>query len=849
MRHFCLIAGIWVVFWGVSQAADEPAADSKAIGITEAVQMIPSEMQTPGRYALLIGVSDYQDERVPDLPACVNDAQSLKNVLLDPMHGMFLPENVTLLLNEKVTGKEVVDALDKISRKAGKDDLVIVFFSGHGAVDERGRSYWVMHDTDITRLRATALPENDITELTDQIKSNRLVMLIDSCYAASTAQIGGSKSLLDLKSLYPQFTGQGRVAITASKGDQLSVVIKDKQHPGYGFSAFSWNIISGLKGDGDADHDGVVTVSELWDYVKDRTESTARQQGGEQQPQLKGQLGSKFLFTVDGAKLIENSQLVQQSMATLKTLFMEDKITPIHYKEAEQLIKTDPAKLSETDQQKRQVYLDLAEGRLAAQYLQAALDAIETHSQRAARLEKEASEQTEQIKKNRIKELLSIVRANDNKTDGKKALEAMNELLTLDPGNIEAQTLQKKISGYFGPNAGDIIANSIGMKLIYIPAGDFMMGSPDSESGRDKDELLIPQVTISGGFYMGLYEVTQSQWSSIMGTSVSQQRNKINQSWLLKGEGETNPMYFVSWEEAVTFCEKLSQKEGRSYTLPTEAQWEYACRAGSRTRYSFGDNDSQLGDYAWYDKNGNGTTHPVGQKKPNGWGLYDMHGNVWEWCLDWYGESYYSSSPASDPQGTGSGQCRVLRGGSWNNDSNCRSADRGFNAPSFAFSHVGFRVVCLDQKTKIMGENKVKTDSINSTHNESERENEIERGYIGVMMNPEGLTPELAESFGTEISEIGKKLGLTVTPIDSDVARKLNVKGDKGVAVAEVKPNSSADKAGIEPGMLILGVNKVIINTVTEFDQALEQTAKTKKASLLVKTGRFSQYVVLYLKE
>jgi formylglycine-generating enzyme required for sulfatase activity len=145
--------------------------------------------------------------------------------------------------------------------------------------------------------------------------------------------------------------------------------------------------------------------------------------------------------------------------------------------------------------------------------------------------------------------------------------------------------------------------------------------------------------------------------------------------------------------------EKLNAKAGRphpagegEFRLPTEAQWEYACRAGSTTRYCFGDDDSELGEYAWYAANSGNTTHPVGEKKPNAWGLYDMHGNVWEWCQDWYDSGYYAKSPTDDPTGAATGSDRVYRGGSWGNPAGlCRSADRLGSGPGGRGSFLGFR--------------------------------------------------------------------------------------------------------------------------------------------------------------
>ncbi len=140
------------------------------------------------------------------------------------------------------------------------------------------------------------------------------------------------------------------------------------------------------------------------------------------------------------------------------------------------------------------------------------------------------------------------------------------------------------------------------------------------------------------------------------------------------------------------FCKKLSVKTGKTATLPTEAQWEYACRAGSETRFGFGDDEADLGDYAWYDKNSDLTTHPVGQKKPNEWGLYDMHGNVWQWCQDWYGD--YTAASKTDPTGPDHGLLRVMRGGAWyGNHRRCWSSYRNKHDPVRRVDANGFRVV------------------------------------------------------------------------------------------------------------------------------------------------------------
>jgi formylglycine-generating enzyme required for sulfatase activity len=236
------------------------------------------------------------------------------------------------------------------------------------------------------------------------------------------------------------------------------------------------------------------------------------------------------------------------------------------------------------------------------------------------------------------------------------------------------------------------ITNTIGMKLNKIPAGSFLMGSPEDEAARHDDEHQHG-VSISKAFYMQTTEVTQGQWKAVMGTEPWKGEDYVK-------EGPNYPATWVSWDDAVAYCKKLSKQEAKTYRLPTEAEWEYACRAGTETRWSFGNDEKDLGDYAWHDKNafdiGERYAHQVGLKKPNAFGLYDMHGNVYEWCHDYFGEDYYKQSPEINPTGpwTGHGS-RVLRGGSWNHFStrNSRSANRNWVGVDDRDYYGGFRLV------------------------------------------------------------------------------------------------------------------------------------------------------------
>jgi formylglycine-generating enzyme required for sulfatase activity len=260
------------------------------------------------------------------------------------------------------------------------------------------------------------------------------------------------------------------------------------------------------------------------------------------------------------------------------------------------------------------------------------------------------------------------------------------------------------------PKPSRELKNSIGMKLVRVPKGKFMMGSPAVEAGIGAAEGPQHEVEITRPFYLGAYEVTQEQYQKVTGSNPSYFSPTGGGAAQLKGlDTRAFPVETVSWTDAVAFCEKLSavpaeKRAGRTYRLPTEAEWEYACRGGAKDYAPFGlgkeltSKDANI--QPWLPGRalpylGRPTT--VGSyKKGNGWGLFDMHGNVWEWCHDWHDTNYYKVSPRADPKGPPAGTYRVLRGGAWaSSPQTCRSAIRGINAPNERNQYLGFRVACV----------------------------------------------------------------------------------------------------------------------------------------------------------
>ena len=233
------------------------------------------------------------------------------------------------------------------------------------------------------------------------------------------------------------------------------------------------------------------------------------------------------------------------------------------------------------------------------------------------------------------------------------------------------------------PNAGRVERTEGGVEMVLIAGGSFEMGS---NAGDQIDET--PHTVYVDSFYIDKYEVTQEEYERVTGTNPSR--------W----KGEANPVEQIRWKDAIEYCNARSRLESlqpaydeqtwqcdfeaSGYRLPTEAEWEYTARAGTSTAYCFGDDRTQLGRHAWFKENCTRGPLPVGQKGPNPWGLYDMYGNVWEWCHDYYGEDYYEQSPENNPRGPGSGQTRVVRGGCWNSRPDmCRSSYRNYEDPVF----------------------------------------------------------------------------------------------------------------------------------------------------------------------
>ena len=300
--------------------------------------------------------------------------------------------------------------------------------------------------------------------------------------------------------------------------------------------------------------------------------------------------------------------------------------------------------------------------------------------------------------------------------------EAVNKII----GNSAVpQTANRSVTTYNPDNDLNFKVGDVTFKMIFVKGGTFQMGG---YSGDD-DEKPAHTVSVSD-FYIGEFEVTQALWQEVMGTTIDQQQEKANTSWPDRGVGANYPMYYVSHTEAEEFCGHLNQRlrgdmpAGYIFALPTEAEWEYAALGGNKSNSFTYSGSNCLLDVGWNTENGTSTTHPVGLKKANELGLYDMSGNVYEWCSDWYGS--YGNFSQKDPQGPSSGSYRVRRGGSWNgNASFCRVTARNSNSPSSRNGNGGFRLSLVHRKGIRHDNSKRKrVDKALSTENQTRKKDE-----------------------------------------------------------------------------------------------------------------------------
>ncbi|CAK8723422.1 Formylglycine-generating enzyme, required for sulfatase activity, contains SUMF1/FGE domain [Candidatus Electrothrix aarhusensis] len=582
------------------------------------------------RYAILIGSSRYPDEPgLTELRCPENDVDALDAVLCSPDFGCFTE---TFVFKNRPS-HEILEKIETVLADAGRDDLVLIYFSGHGKTSI-GPLCLATANTKMKALGSTSIPVAMIKTFFDSSDTRKKVLILDCCFSGSAGKIftkGGVDDQLRVIS-----EGEGIFIMTASATFQAAFEKEGDQ-----YSLFTKHLVEGIRtGEADKDEDGLVDMQELYEYVHEKVQG----EEGAQEP-MKWDLHVKGKLVIARSGKASGKDWIHEAKIKLFELAAQERLTDSIVLEAVKILSVPKHKVTTGDRKCSVLVEQLVGEKISCPAF--------TEQWVETRYTDKAGEQEKKQTVPHVESKRNDVAVSETTRDSKPALTPV-------------------------PQQGDTMTDEItGMELVYIPQGCFDMGSPPKEEGRRDDEGPVHRVCVDG-FWMGRYAVTQGQWKQLMSENPSQFQR-----------GENYSVERVSWEDAQKFIAKLNKQSVKKYRLPTEAEWEYACRAGSSGKY-YGDDLDLL---AWYAVNSGISTHPVGLKKPNAFALYDMSGNVWEWCSDWYGKNYYVSSPKNNPPGPTSGSRRVFRGGACNlNPSGIRSARRSGSTPGYCAYDLGFRL-------------------------------------------------------------------------------------------------------------------------------------------------------------
>jgi formylglycine-generating enzyme required for sulfatase activity/uncharacterized caspase-like protein len=630
------------------------------------------------RLALLIGVSKY-GAGIPALPECVVDVDAMQRVLVHPEMGGFAAADITVLKNPQ--RQEMVDAIHQLFSNRKPDDLLLFYFSGHGMMDEDEYKLHLATSGTYTNQNSrvyapSAVEAAYIHQRLNYSKSRRLVLILDCCYSGAFAkEMTKGDSIINLDNY---LGGKGRAILTSSTASELSLGAKvTTEHGNSGLSIYTRYLVEGMEtGAADLDDDGFIGVEELHEYASKRVQEAAPAMNPMFYPQERGNKIILAKSPKDDSKLKYRKEVekwVEPPLGRISSVARR----LLKLKQIELGISPDDAESIEAEV--LQPYTELAHK--LGEYEKALIEAVESGYPFSPVVEaalKAYYEEGLKLKYEHIAEIeqriLKAVKSSLKIQFTSVKVDAKGEIIDRPQGEAEIFT--------------EDLGNDVSLTMVKIPGGEFLMGSPTSEEGHRDSESPQHRVKVPE-FYMGETLVTQAQWQQIM----------VNNPSRLTGDGKL-PVEQVSWLDIQEFCRKLSQQTQRGYRLPSEAEWEYACRAKTTTPFYFG--ETMTDKLANYGRQSSKTT-PVGKFPPNAFGLYDLHGNLWEWCQDRWHENY-EGAPINESSwldlDAAENAFRVLRGGSWGSDPRlCRSATRINSSPDYRGNYIGFRVVCEIPRT------------------------------------------------------------------------------------------------------------------------------------------------------
>jgi formylglycine-generating enzyme required for sulfatase activity len=600
------------------------------------------------RQAILIAASEFPDEpSLATLRCPQNDVAGLAEVLASPEFGLFADP----LLYVNQPHHATLRAINRVFKQAARADQILIYYSGHGKLDGAGRLHLTTTDTEADALETSSIPVSTLLRLIENYDCKQVALILDCCFSGAVGK--EFKSGVD-DQLQQVAQTRGVFILTASTSVQTAAEKEGDQ-----YSLFTKHILHGIKqGEADCDNDGLVSIDDLYEYTRLRVPLE-----GAQQPR-------KWTLDAQGGKLAIARTAAFYSAEKLRAfrdviLGIEDEIDDEVFADAIRVIKQ--------NQQKR----DKAFFKLLNDLLEQGLKPAKFSGQwlRDAGLIGQPRQPEQKPAKPPERQQTPAPAPQQTKPrESQQAPVAAPSRQTKPPDS-------KTVNGF----SDDL--NGVKLEMIYVPGGEFTMGSDKYDSEKPPHKVTVP------AFYIGKFQVTQAQWKAVMG-------DKLKPGF----KGDDNlPMESVSWDDAREFCQKLQELTKKAYRLPSEAEWEYACRADTTTEFAFGDSLSSKqanfdGNYPYGDASKavyRKKTTPVGSYDPNAFGLYDMHGNVWEWCEDVWHDNYKGApTDGSAWLSGGDSSRRVLRGGSWSNDGDdCRSAYRNYYEPGVRVNVIGFRVV------------------------------------------------------------------------------------------------------------------------------------------------------------
>ncbi|MCC5605729.1 SUMF1/EgtB/PvdO family nonheme iron enzyme [Nostoc sp. CHAB 5834] len=694
------------------------------------------------KFALLIGVSeyDYQNKELKPLLAAVKDVDAMQRVLVNPEMGDFPESNITVLKNPQP--QAVREAIFDLFSNRQKHDLLLFYFSGHGIKDERGKLYLSTCATKKQNgklVTPSAVAASILHDNINDSRSQRQVLILDCCFSGAITQ-GMTVKSDGTVNVQEQLGGKGRAILTSSTSAQFSF-----EQEGSELSIYTHYLVEGIEtGAADKDTNGWISIDELHEYASTKVQEAAPAmtpkfypveeghkillaKSPKDDPKLKYRKevetranSGKGKLSIFALEILESKRVDWGLSEGEAKAIREEVLQPyreyerkrVQYEEALTRAVNEEYPFNEEELEEYQQYLGLRDEDITSikQRVLAPKQAEYERQQELERIrqERERTEyqrQQAELKKQRDRESSKAVSQPPSYPDiqtqpfefDTATINYINYVKSglFGLGKTCEINYSRKRSEFFSENLG----NDVVLEMVAIPSGQFLMGSPENEPGRYSDESPQHTVTVQP-FFMGKFPVTQSQWAIVA------ELEKVNidlNPEPSEFKSANQPVECVSWDDAIEFCARLSNKTGKTYRLPSEAEWEYACRAETTTPFYFGETITT--ELANYDGNYTYNSGPKGEyyqqttdvRKflPNPFGLFDMHGNIWEWCQDAWHENY-NGAPADGSFWMNENDIRLLRGGSWHNKPrSCRSANRYGLTRDVRNIFVGFRVVVL----------------------------------------------------------------------------------------------------------------------------------------------------------